>query len=179
MVWGPLSLPPSVRGGIQAFSRKWNTYSPLCQCRVLEALSHVVSWAKTCAKVTHLLSLAHLWKGESNGGERRSQRWPDAGPDAVSVCRSVFSVCACLGFLIRRGGTSGHGRPDVSGRWGCLLDSDRTLALWRPVRAIACPVTASLERCSGLTSASGPLRDQRVRSSFARPVSATSAESHA
>jgi hypothetical protein len=30
-------------------------------------------------------------------------------------------------------------------------------------------------RCSGLTSASGPLRDQRVRSSFTRPVVATSA----
>jgi hypothetical protein len=29
-------------------------------------------------------------------------------------------------------------------------------------------------RCSGLTSASGPLRDQRVRSSFVRPVHATS-----
>jgi hypothetical protein len=30
-------------------------------------------------------------------------------------------------------------------------------------------------RCSGLTSVSGPLRDQRVRSSFARPVVAWSA----
>jgi hypothetical protein len=32
-----------------------------------------------------------------------------------------------------------------------------------------------VERCSGLTSASGPLRDQRVRSILARPVHATSA----
>jgi hypothetical protein len=26
---GPLSLPPSLRGGIQAFSRSWNDYFPL------------------------------------------------------------------------------------------------------------------------------------------------------
>jgi hypothetical protein len=58
---------------------------------------------------------------------------------------------------------------DASGRSGSLLDSNRTLALWRSVSSAARPVTVSLERCSGLTSASGLLRDQRVRSSLARP----------
>jgi hypothetical protein len=83
--------------------------------------------------------------------------------------RSVLSVCPYLGSVIGRGGASGHCES--------LLDSNRTLALWHPVRLAARPVADSLERCSGLTSASGPLRDQRVRSIFARPVRATSASS--
>jgi hypothetical protein len=49
------------------------------------------------------------------------------------------------------------------------------LALWRPVSSAARPVNDSLECCSGLTSVSGPLWDQRVRSCFARPVRATNA----
>jgi hypothetical protein len=57
---------------------------------------------------------------------------------------------------------SGHSRPDVSGLSRSLVDSNRTRALWRPVRHAVRPVTVLLERCSGLTSASGPLRVQRV-----------------
>jgi hypothetical protein len=82
---------------------------------------------------------------------------------------------------------SGHSRPDASGRSRSLLDSNQTLTLWRPVSSATRPVAVSLERCSGLSSASGPLRDQRVwsvmgqrvRSSYAvrlaHPVRATSA----
>jgi hypothetical protein len=73
--------------------------------------------------------------------------------------RSVLSVRACLNFLIGRGGASGHDRPNASGRCGSLLDSNRTLTLWHPVRLAARPVADSLERSLGLTSASGPLRD--------------------
>jgi hypothetical protein len=62
--------------------------------------------------------------------------------------RSVLSICTCLGILIGRGGASSHDRPDVSGRCGCLLDSNWTLALWRPVRLAARPVGDSLERYS-------------------------------
>jgi hypothetical protein len=76
--------------------------------------------------------------------------------------RSVLSVCPCFGSLVGRDGTSGHDRSDVSGRSKSLLDSNRTLALWRLVSSAARPVDDSLERCSGLTRASGPLRDQRV-----------------
>jgi hypothetical protein len=83
---------------------------------------------------------------------------------------ATFSICACFGFLIRRGGASDHSPPEASGRSGSLLDSNRTLALWRPVSSAARPIAVSLERGSGLTSASGPLRDQRIRSYFARPV---------
>jgi hypothetical protein len=57
---------------------------------------------------------------------------------------SVFSVYACFGFLIGRGGTSGHSRPDAFGRSGSLLDSNRTLALWHPVSSTARPVAVSL-----------------------------------
>jgi hypothetical protein len=47
-------------------------------------------------------------------------------------------------FLIGRGGASGHCRPDAFGRSGSLLDSNRTLALWRPVSSAARPVAVSL-----------------------------------
>jgi hypothetical protein len=98
-------------------------------------------------------------------------RWTVRGLCLTGRVRSVLRVCARAGLLIGRGGASGHGRPDVSDRSGCLLDSNWTLALWRPVRLAARPVADSLECCSGLTSASGRLRDQRVRSiQPARPV---------
>jgi hypothetical protein len=61
--------------------------------------------------------------------------------------QSVLSVCARLGLLIGRGGASGHDRQDASGHGGCLLDSNRTLALWRPVRLAVRPVADSLEHC--------------------------------
>jgi hypothetical protein len=62
--------------------------------------------------------------------------------------RSVLSVCPCLGSLIGHGGVSGYDRPVASGRCGILLDSNQTLALWRPVRLAARLVIDSLERCS-------------------------------
>jgi hypothetical protein len=74
--------------------------------------------------------------------------------------RSVFSVCACLGVLIGRGGAFGHGRPNASGHCGSLLDSNWTPGVTCLVSSTVCPVADSLERCSGLTSASG--RTSRV-----------------
>jgi hypothetical protein len=47
-------------------------------------------------------------------------------------------------FLIGRGGASGHCRSDTSGRLGSLLDSNRTLALWRPVNSTVRSVAVSL-----------------------------------
>jgi hypothetical protein len=44
----------------------------------------------------------------------------------------------------RMRGASGHVRSDASGRPGSLLDSNRTLALWRPVSSTARPVIVSL-----------------------------------
>jgi hypothetical protein len=106
-------------------------------------------------------------------------RWTGSGLCVTGRVRSVLSVCPYLGSLIGRDGASSHGRPDASDRCGSLLDSNWTLALWRPMRLAARPVAVSLERCSGLTSASGQLRDQRVRSSVARPVNSTSASGRA
>jgi hypothetical protein len=74
-------------------------------------------------------------------------RWTGRGLCLTGRVRSVLRVCARLGLLIGRDGAFGHGRPDASGCSGCLLDSNRTLALWHPVRLAACPVTDSLERC--------------------------------
>jgi hypothetical protein len=102
--------------------------------------------------------------------------------------RSLLSVCACLGILIGRGGAPGHDRPDASGRGGCLLDSNRTLGVTRPVSSSARPVTPGgllkmTGRClCGLRFSSVRIRsptrwsaarlDQRVRSVTgpARPV---------
>jgi hypothetical protein len=64
--------------------------------------------------------------------------------------------------LTGRDGESGHDRPDASGRGGCLLDSNRTLGVTRPVSAVARPVSASRAQA---------LCDRRVRSIQAtRPV---------
>jgi hypothetical protein len=63
----------------------------------------------------------------------------------------------------------------MSGHGGSLLDSNWTPGVTRPVSSAARPDADSLERCSGLTSVSGQLWDQHVRSSFVRPVCATSA----
>jgi hypothetical protein len=101
-------------------------------------------------------------------------RWIGRSLCLTGRVQSVLRVCARLGLLIGRGGASGHSRPDTSGRSGSLLDSNWTLVLWRPVSSAARPVAVSLERGSGLTSVSDPLRDQRVRSYFTCPVRSTS-----
>jgi hypothetical protein len=75
-------------------------------------------------------------------------RWTGRGLCLTGCVRSVLRVCACLGPQIGRGGASGHGRPDTSDRFGCLLDSNQTLALWRPVHLTEHLVADSLEHCS-------------------------------
>jgi hypothetical protein len=47
-------------------------------------------------------------------------------------------------FDDRTRSVSSHCRPDVFGRSGSLLDSNRTLALWRPISSAARPVAVSL-----------------------------------
>jgi hypothetical protein len=70
-----------------------------------------------------------------------TRRWTGRGLCLTGRVRSVLSVCACLGILIERGGTSGHDRPDASDHGGCLLDSNRTLGVTRPVSSTVRPVT--------------------------------------
>jgi hypothetical protein len=60
-------------------------------------------------------------------------RWTGRGLYLIGRVQSVFSICACFGFLIERGGASGHSRSDASGLSRSLLDFNRTLTLWRPV----------------------------------------------
>jgi hypothetical protein len=68
--------------------------------------------------------------------------------------------------LTGHGGESDHDRPDASGRGGCLLDSNRTLGVMRPVSSAARPVGASRAHA---------LCDRRVRSIQAtRPVALVS-----
>jgi hypothetical protein len=81
---------------------------------------------------------------EANGGHR--------GDRTLERTRSLFDQTHPVSvqrlrvflFLIGRGGASGHYRLDVSGRLGSLLDSNWTLALWRPVSSVARPVAVSL-----------------------------------
>jgi hypothetical protein len=75
-------------------------------------------------------------------------RWTRRSLCLTGRVRSVLRVCARVGLLIGHSGASGQGRPDASGRSGSLLDSNRTPALWCPVRLAARPVADSLERCS-------------------------------
>jgi hypothetical protein len=133
---------------------------------------------------------------EANGGHR--------GDRTLNRTRSLFdrrrpvSVQRLRVFQFddRTCSASGHCRPDASGRSGCLLDSNWTLALWRLVSSSARLVVVSLcalrlDQC--VRSVTGPARpfhpsvsgylDQHVRSVLhelavgqpARPVSWTSA----
>jgi hypothetical protein len=81
---------------------------------------------------------------EANGGHR-GDRTLDRTWSLFDWTRpvSVQRLCVFL-FLIGRGGASGHCQPDASGRSGSLLDSNRTLALWRPISSAARSVTVSL-----------------------------------
>jgi hypothetical protein len=106
-------------------------------------------------------------------------RWTGRGLCLTGHARSVLRVCARVGLLIGRGGASSHSRPDAFGRCESLLDSNRTLALWRPVRLSCASGRCFAGALLGLTSASGQLRDQRVQSSVARPVNSTRASGRA
>jgi hypothetical protein len=73
---------------------------------------------------------------EANGGHRGDRTLDRTRPVSVQLLR-VFQLDD------RTRSASGHCRPDASGRPGSLLDSNRTLALWRPVSSTARPVAVS------------------------------------
>jgi hypothetical protein len=77
---------------------------------------------------------------EANGGHRGDQTrslFDQTRPVSVQRLR-VFQ------FVDRTCSESGHDRPDASGRSVSLLDSNRTLALWRSVSSLARSVAVSL-----------------------------------
>jgi hypothetical protein len=81
---------------------------------------------------------------EENGGHR--SEW------TLDRTRSLFDWMRPVSvqrlrvfqFVDRTHSASGHSRSDTSGHLGSLLDSNRTLALWRSVSSIARPVAVSL-----------------------------------
>jgi hypothetical protein len=81
---------------------------------------------------------------EANGGHR-GDRTLDQTRSLYDWTRPV-SVQRLRVFQIddRTRSASGHCRSDVSGHSGSLLDSNRTLALWRPVSPTARPVAVLL-----------------------------------
>jgi hypothetical protein len=81
---------------------------------------------------------------EANGGHR-GDRTLNRTRSMVDQTRPVsIQRLRVFQFDDRTRSASGHCRPDASGRSGSLLDSNRTLALWRPVSSTARPVTVSL-----------------------------------
>jgi hypothetical protein len=97
---------------------------------VFEELKRLFSTTPEVRKETEVTEVTGCWTGR--------------GLCLTGHVRSVFSLCACFGFLIRRGDASSHSRSDASGRSRSLLDSNRTLALWRPVSSAARPVAVLL-----------------------------------
>jgi hypothetical protein len=81
---------------------------------------------------------------EANGGHRgdrtlnRTRSLHDRTRPVSVQCLRVFQ------FDDRTRSASGHSRSDMSGRSESLLDSNRTLALWRLVISTARPVIVSL-----------------------------------
>jgi hypothetical protein len=85
----------------EAFSRSWNVYFPLRQCRDLEVMSCDVSRAKTCAKTIHILGLAHKWKGETSRATKSRfllKLWAlDVGPGSDRGCPGHLSAYPSYG----------------------------------------------------------------------------------
>jgi hypothetical protein len=81
---------------------------------------------------------------EANGGHRgdwtlnRTRSLFDRTRPVSVQCLHVFQ------FVDQTRSASGHCRPDTSSRSGSLLESNRTLALWRPVSSTARLVTVLL-----------------------------------
>jgi hypothetical protein len=81
---------------------------------------------------------------EANGGHR-GDRTLNRTRCLVDRTRPVsVQRLRVFQFNDRMRSASGHCRPDASGHSGSLLDSNRTLALWRPVSSTARPVAVSL-----------------------------------
>jgi hypothetical protein len=81
---------------------------------------------------------------EANGGHR-GDRTLNRTRSLVDRTRSVsVQRLRVFQFDDRTRSVSGHCQPDMSGHSRSLLDSNRTLALWRPVSSIARPVAVSL-----------------------------------
>jgi hypothetical protein len=74
---------------------------------------------------------------EANGGHRgdRTRSLHDRTRPVSVQCLRVSQ------FDDQTRSTSAHSRPDASDRLGSLMDSNRTLALSRPVSSSARPVT--------------------------------------
>jgi hypothetical protein len=78
---------------------------------------------------------------EANGGHR-GDRTLDRTRSLYGRTRPVsVQRLRVFQFVDRTHSASGHSRSVASGRSGSLLDSNRTLALWRPVSSTARPVT--------------------------------------
>jgi hypothetical protein len=81
---------------------------------------------------------------EANGGHR-GDRTLNRARSLVDRTRPVsVQRLRVFQFDDRMCSASGHCRPDASDHSGSLLDSNRTLALWRPVSSTARPVTVLL-----------------------------------
>jgi hypothetical protein len=119
-------------------------------------LAELASTGFRCFRGLEMPIFHYAGSRKRNGGERRSQRWPDTAPDAVTVwpnasgqfnavvrrvgvrvshrrIRLGTQKCSAWRKADRTRDTSGHTRSDASGHWGSLLDSNRTLPLSRPV----------------------------------------------
>jgi hypothetical protein len=97
-------------------------------------------------ELKHLFSTMLEVRKETEANEgHRSDRTLDRTRSLVDRTRPV-SVQRLLVFQFddRTRSTSGHCRSDTSGRLESLLDSNRTLALWRPVSSTARSVVVSL-----------------------------------
>jgi hypothetical protein len=111
------------------------------------------------------------WKSER---KRRRTEITEVIERWTGRVRSVFSVCACFCFwsdAVARLVTIDRTHSVDQGATGLQPDAG-TMASGQFYSTFG---HSFVERCSGLTSASGPLRDRRVRSIPACPVHATSA----
>jgi hypothetical protein len=86
---------------------------------------------------------------EANGSHRGDRTLDRTWSLFDRTCSVSVQCLRVFQFVDRTHSVSGHSRSDVSGRSGSLLDSNRTLALWRPVSSAARLVVVSLCTAQG------------------------------
>jgi hypothetical protein len=125
----------------------------LCAWVAKELLSTKRDWAITPRKTRPLFrEVKYLFSSAPEVGKETEANGGHIGDRTLDRTRSLYDRTRPVSvqrlhvfqFDDQTRSVSGHCRPDTSGHSGSLLDSNRTLALWRPVSSTARPIAVSL-----------------------------------
>jgi hypothetical protein len=114
-------------------------------------MSRGVSRAKTCAKVIHILRIAHMWKGETSGAKKDGNLLELEATDASSgsdrrrghVCRATLAVALCEHAMdapvpLQQTQCISIRHGDIGAQRRSSAATDATRVWWIIVRRVCC-----------------------------------------